>query len=302
VEPDAAATYGFIKDFGEPMADPRNPRAAESLFGDVSFFAMPAWPGPAYETEAAADRRGRLEDLEWTSAVKEGQTRKARVYLPAGYDPARRYPVLYVHEGQDALEQGRMQTALDHMIGATIEPLIAVFILLDDENPRRDMQPMETYVKMVVTELVPLVDGKYSTIASPAGRGVVGAGSGADAAMKCAFEESNLFGRVGSQSGFLGRAELEPVIPSADERPLTMYFDWGTYHMRSPHEAWDIAEENLGTWALLRERGYRPAGGEIPEGFGWACFRAHVDDMLNALFPLPDTAPAGTAAVERTAM
>ena len=285
VEPDAAATYGFIKDYSETIADPRNPRAAEGLFGKVSFFSMPAWRGPAHTEDAAAARQGRLESMEWQSKVREGQARKATVYLPAGYDAARRYPTLYVNDGQAAIDSGYMKIALDHMIGETIEPLIAVFVLLDEANPRQDLRQLDTYVEMVATELVPLVDAKYSTIASPAGRAAVGAGAGADAAMMCGFKHSELFGRVGSQSGFLGPTELGEIVRGADEQPLTLYYDWGTYHMRSPHEAWDLAEEARRTWTFLRERGYRPAGGELPEGYGWACWSAHVDDMLAALFP-----------------
>jgi enterochelin esterase-like enzyme/outer membrane protein assembly factor BamB len=285
VEPDAAATYGFIKDYAEATADPRNPRAAEGLFGKVSFFSMPAWRGAAYTQDAAAARQGRLESVEWQSKVREGQARKATLYLPAGYDPARRYPTLYVHDGKAAIDSGYMKTALDHMIGESIEPLIAVFVLLDEANPRQDLRQLDSYVEMVATELVPLVDSKYPTIATPAGRAVVGAGSAADAAMTCAFKHSELFSRVGSQSGFLGPAELGEMVRGADEQPLTLYYDWGTYHMRSPHEAWDLAAEARRTWAFLRERGYRPAGGELPEGYGWACWSAHVDDMLAALFP-----------------
>ena len=80
-----------------------------------------------------------------------------------------------------------MKTALDHMMGESIEPLIAVFVLLDEANPRQDLRQLDSYVEMVATELVPLVDSKYPTIATPAGRAVVGAGSAADAAMTCAF-------------------------------------------------------------------------------------------------------------------
>jgi hypothetical protein len=41
-------------------------------------------------------------------------------------------------------------------------------------------------------------------------------------------------------------------------------------------------------WTMLREHGYRPAGGELPEGFGWDFWRAHAADALMALFPAPE--------------
>ena len=68
--------------------------------------------------------------------------------------------------------------------------------------------------------------------------------------------------------------------------PLTIYMDWGTYGLRSPHEAWDMTRNNREAWAALRDAGYRPAGGEAPEGHGWRVWRSHTDEMLTALFPL----------------
>ena len=66
---------------------------------------------------------------------------------------------------------------------------------------------------------------------------------------------------------------------------MVLYLDWGTYHMRSPHEAWDLAVESRELWAAMREAGYRPAGGEVPEGYGWACWMGHTGEMLAAIFP-----------------
>jgi hypothetical protein len=76
------------------------------------------------------------------------------------------------------------------------------------------------------------------------------------------------------------------VEKDADERPLLLYLDWGTYHMRSPHEAWDRSEDMRALWAALREKGYRPAGGEAPEGYGWPIWARRTEQMLTALFPL----------------
>jgi hypothetical protein len=60
--------------------------------------------------------------------------------------------------------------------------------------------------------------------------------------------------------------------------------------MRSPHEAWGMVDQNRELFALLREKGHRPAGGEVHEGFGWNCWGGHTDEMLTALFPLKGNA------------
>lgn len=97
---------------------------------------------------------------------------------------------------------------------------------------------------------------------------VSGSGSeAADAALTAALEHPAVFGRVAGQSSSLPAAGLEEKLaPGADHQPLVIYLEWGTYHMRSPHEAWDLAVNQRQLWAALRYAGYRPAGGEVSEG------------------------------------
>ena len=47
--------------------------------------------------------------------------------------------------------------------------------------------------------------------------------------------------------------------------------------------------------AFLRERGYSPAGGEVPEGAGWAGWRNRTDRVFEALFPAPPAEGAKAA-------
>jgi len=286
VEPGAAATYGFIVNYGEEaVPDPLNDSAGSGLFGDVSFFSMPGWKG--FEYEVAASQPGTVETVEWESAAKEGQKRTAEVYLPAGYDASRKYPVIYVHRGQEALKDGLMKNTLDHIAGKSVQPLIAVFIHVDEENGGDTRTP--DYHTMVTEELVTLIDEKYSTIASREGRASVGSGGGANVALTAAFGHSEVFGSVAAQSaniGFFGEVPLADLVKGVDEQPMTVYLDWGTYHLRSPHEAWDMSVDSRKAWEMLRERGYRPAGGERPEGFGWRLWRAHSEELLASLFPM----------------
>jgi len=304
LEPNAAVTYGFIKEFeDEPTADPLNDNTADGLFGEVSFFAMPAWEAPAYIAEADKARRGRIEELSWDREITEtveveGQEegeektkkveRSVKVYLPAGFNKKSdtRYPVLYMLGGRDALAKGGMKETLDNLIGERVQPMIAVFVLPaegeEDESPGRG----GGYMDMVADEIVPLIDERFPTIASPAGRACAGGGSFGRVALVAGVQKPELFGRIGSQSAILFSTPVGEMLPSADDSMLTIYIDWGTYDMRSPHEAWDMAEDNRKAWAAMRAKGFRPAGGEVPQGYGWKCWRAQTDEMLTALFPL----------------
>jgi enterochelin esterase-like enzyme len=249
---------------------------------------MPAWRAPASVAPTQASHQGRLETLAFSSHAggKEKQ-RTAQIYLPAGYDArgATRYPTLYVHEGKNALEKGDMKNLLDSMIGTQVDPLIAVFVIPDPENPW-EMWDVGPYVEMVVKDLVPGVDQKYATIAEPMARASVGAGGGASEAVACVMKHPALFQRLGSLSAYVtGRDAYEADAPSADQTPLVVYLGWGTYDSRSTREAWDTAHGNRELWQLLRDRGHRPAGGEKPEGTGWSFWSGRTAEMLTALFP-----------------
>lgn len=62
---------------------------------------------------------------------------------------------------------------------------------------------------------------------------------------------------------------LMKQVKSATEAALRVYLDWGRYDRRGTREAWDMRMANTRFAAFLRERGYHPAGGEVPEGAGW---------------------------------
>ena len=86
---------------------------------------------------------------------------------------------------------------------------------------------------------------------------------------------------------------LRKQVKPAAEAPLRVYLDWGRYDHRATREAWDMRGANARFAAFLRERGYRPAGGEAPEGSGWASWRNRTDRVFEALFPaLPAAGPA----------
>ena len=55
----------------------------------------------------------------------EAETRKASIYLPAGYasEGERRYPTLYFFDGGDAIENGSVKNVLDNLSGERVQPV-----------------------------------------------------------------------------------------------------------------------------------------------------------------------------------
>ena len=294
LEPDARVNYVFIKNY-EQILDPLNTRKTttkvykqemEMSFGgdpmEMSWVAMPDWKPPTYLKKAGVSRRGRLEKKELESKILEG-TVNLQIYLPRGYDKGKkRYPVAYVHGGADAVERGKLPTMLDNLIGKRVTPLVAVFIDFQSRGRRTK------YAQMVAEELVPFIDGNFRTQASPDARANIGMGFPGFAAFVCAFSHPDVMGKVGCQSTFMFdsmKKELDPLVTTASEKPLSIYLDWGKYDLRNSREAWDMAETNREFAETLRGKGYTFTGGEANDGTGWSSWQNRTGDLLEALFP-----------------
>jgi enterochelin esterase-like enzyme/outer membrane protein assembly factor BamB len=293
VEPGSRVSYHFIPDYGKPVADPRNPsRVPGAAPGEeVSSLAMPGWVAPAHLAEAPEDRRGRMETIEFASRLRAGAKSTLHVYLPRGYEAGSdRYPVAYVLDGDGARLQGLVPRSLDNLMPQKVASAIVVFQGRTDWGPKRPAGP-ETVVAsadLLAKEIVPLIDGRYRTIAEPGARAVVGPAFEAVTAIHAVFDEAGVFGAVGIQSAFLLDVienALVPRVRSAAERPLRVYHDWGLYGLASTREARDLRAANRRFNDHLRAKGHVPAGGEAKDGDGWASWRNRTDRLFAALFP-----------------
>jgi len=296
LERDARVNYVFIRDYEDHIVDPLNHRKTKSnVYGrememnsggeamDMSWFAMPEWKAPTFFATPDSREKGRIESREFKSKVADHAKIALDVYLPAGYDQGKtKYPVAYVWGGEQAIEAGKMPRALDNIIGESVRPLLAVFI-----KPAGRMPPQKTSA-MFATELIPYIDKNFRTIASRDSRACIGAGFDGFAAIANTFAQSKLVGKAGALSMFMFgsmKKSLEPTISSAN-KPLDLYLDWGKYDLRSPDEAWDLAQANRDFVKTLRDRGFHPKGGELHEGTGWSSWKNRTETVFSALFPI----------------
>ncbi|MCB9851718.1 MAG: PQQ-binding-like beta-propeller repeat protein [Phycisphaerales bacterium] len=295
LDPDTRLSYQFIKDF-EETPDPRNPRKAvisvvgkdmEMSMGgstiDMSWFAMPQWNAPTYFEVSADATKGRMETVELDSKLL-GAKHNIDVYLPAGYDTSKdRYPVAYVHGGSAAKGLGEMDKALDGIIGRSTVPAIVVFI-----NHAPGFSPTDKYSDIFAEEIIPAVDEKFRTIATPAGRAYVGQGFMGFTAIALSLEKPGIVGKVGCQSPFMFgsmAAGLDPLMGKAAESPVDYYIEWSKYDYRNPHENWDLGNAAKEFAAKLEAKGYKVNGGEVHDGTDWPSWRNRYDRLFQALFP-----------------
>lgn len=296
LELNARVNYVFIRDFEDHIVDPRNSRQTKSnVYGkemamnfrgepmDMSWFAMPGWKAPTFFATPDARNQGEIKSHVLESKIIEDVKIELDVYLPAGDAKANtRYPVAYVFGGKEAMEIGEMPRALDNLIGKSVQPIIAVFISASGRISAEKMS------ESFATEVIPYIDRNFRTQPRREARACIGAGFSGESAIATAFAKSDLVGKVGTLSMFsFGSVKkgLIPNVTTAKEQPMQLYMDWGKYDLRSPDEAWDIAETNRDFVKYLRVRGFNPKGGELNEGTGWSSWKNRTEAVFSALFP-----------------
>jgi enterochelin esterase family protein len=195
--------------------------------------------------------------------------------------------VVYVNAAAMAISAGKIPNTLDNLIaGGVIKPVIAVFIHAPQSFREFARASKDDYARMVATELVPFIDGRYRTVSEPGARLFMGGDEGGYAAIYAAFKHPGTFGMVAGQSTHLlpnaGGDELLDLVKKSEKIPVSFYLDWATYDYRSAQGGFDWRTFNRDFVKMLDELGYPVQSHEVHEGWGWASWRNRTDDILKA--------------------
>ncbi len=292
--PDARIAYQFIRNLGQAEPDSRNPIRAASLNygGEASVLLMPkaaALPPPP------APLGGRIVDLAidnpvvTSSSLRWGGQRPVHVYLPPGYDTsgARRYPAVYVLYGAQMLKDGRLDAAIDREIGSTLPPMIAVFV--ESTNAYEYARTFrDAHIHMLETQIVPLIDGRFRTMADSRQRVILGADEGGFAAVEAALRLPQLFGGAVAHSLFplsKGGEQLLALVDRSTTTTQRFYVDWGRYDPHRSSDLLDVPGFSRALHARLAARGYTVSGGERADGSLLPFWTERSIAGLRALFP-----------------
>lgn len=150
------------------------------------------------------------EQRYWSELTKSWRT--CRVYVPAEYDTnlSARYPVLYLLHGagEDETgwsEQGMMYNIMDNLIeeGSAV-PMIVVMdhgVATIPEIKSASMFDFTAYEKVVIEELIPMIDSKYRTYTDREHRGITGLSLGGFQSWTIAMNNRDKFAWLGGFSG-----------------------------------------------------------------------------------------------------
>jgi predicted alpha/beta superfamily hydrolase len=237
-------------------------------------------------------------------------TRDLIVYVPPGYDDdeARRYPVLYLHDGQNLFDGAtafvpgqdwHVNATADEMIRrGDIEPLIIVGIYntgehrIDEYTPTRDSGQQaggeaDMYGRMLVEEVKPFIDATYRTLPDQADTGLGGSSLGGLVTLYLGLLYPEVFGRLAVLSPSVwwdGRVILRVVKMTEPKPRLKIWLDIGTGEGRKTLlDARALRNELVRAgWVLGDDLEYC----EVPDaGHNEAAWASRVGLFLKFLFP-----------------
>ena len=175
-----------------------------------------------------------------------GNRRDILVWLPPQYakEPRRRFPVLYLHDGQNAFDaatsfagEWRADEIATGLIGAKrIEPIIMVAV--PNMGAERGNEYLATrvgnmggrgdlYGRFLTEELKPFVDRTYRTKTGPRDTGLLGSSLGGLITLHLGLTRPDVFGKLGVVSPSVwwnGREILRGIV----RVPARIWLDIGT--------------------------------------------------------------------------
>jgi predicted alpha/beta superfamily hydrolase len=286
-----------------------NPAPADHLPGETSSETITASASPGL-----VDEQSRLVLHHQFKSHILPNDRDILVYVPEGYDDgSRRYPVLYLHDGQNLFDSTtayipgkawHVHETADALIAAgEIEPLIIVGIYntgkhrIDEYTPTANGKlgggQAYLYGRMLIEEVKPMIDSTYRTQPARETTGLGGSSLGGLVTLYLGLERPDVFGKLAvlSPSVWWDHKIILSFVNEAMPRPdLKIWLDMGTKEGKNGLKDSDML------FRLLKERGWRDGNDlmytRVPGGThdetAWA---GRVAPFLKFLFP-PSTPPS----------
>lgn len=217
--------------------------------------------------------------------------RNVDVWLPPGYDGGGgvAYPVVYMHDGQNlfdssATSMGQPEWGVDEtltsLIAAGAVPPTIVVGVWNTPRRRAEYAPQalvpflpdsvfrwidtaktgppisDSYLRFLVEELKPFIDGSYRTLTDAAHTSIMGSSMGAMVSLYALCEYPQVFGSSAGisthwPSGVSAmRDYLERRLPRAGTHRI--YFDFGTLGLDAAYEPYQVKVD-----AVMAAKGYR---------------------------------------------
>ncbi|HET7234691.1 MAG TPA: alpha/beta hydrolase-fold protein [Longimicrobium sp.] len=197
------------------------------------------WQDPRKIPARKSTRRPTVTVLDTAFPIPQlHRTRRVWVYLPPDYaSSSKRYPVLYMHDGQNVFDDSTsgfgewgVDETLDSLYAAGDPGIIVVAVdhggakRLDEYspfiNPRHGGGEGDAYVDFLARTLKPFIDRRYRTRPGRLSTGVAGSSMGGLISLYAALKYPDVFGRAGIFSPALWFSDRNYAYARAARPPL----------------------------------------------------------------------------------
>ncbi|MGE0479008.1 MAG: alpha/beta hydrolase-fold protein [Phycisphaerae bacterium] len=270
--------------------------------GQLFTYVPSATVGPPQQTNFGAF---------FSAALNEN--RPYRVVLPRGYanNLQRRYPVLYLHDGQNVFDLGPFGTwNADETAAALIRSgALREIIMVGVENtanrardyiPPDDIVPIgpgsgqpgraNVYAQFLIHELKPHIDATYRTLTGRDDTATLGSSLGGVVSLYLGWDHNAVFARCGPMSGSWQLPNFPARVRNEAYRDLRVYLDSGDSGT-SNDNAWPSMSlrDGLLTKGYVLERTLRHVVG-YGHQHNEAAWAARLPQALTFLFPATEDA------------
>ena len=198
-----------------------------------------------------------LRDVE---SKQLGNTRDLIVYLPLSHwEPGRTFPVVYMHDGQNAVEW-RVEETMDELAREGTEAIV-VGIPVAKENRRHEYAEDGAldYLAFVVDTVRPLVEQEFAADARREARGLVGSSLGGVISLHGLYAHPETFGFAGVLSPAFfwnGDDRWFRLVERNDPPAGRIYLDVGDSELADQELTSRYVEGFERMAELLRRRGF----------------------------------------------
>lgn len=242
-------------------------------------------------------------------ALTGDRPRKAYVYLPVGYDGERRYPVMYMFDGQNLFSDeeatyGKCWGLADYL-DFTQTPLIVAAVECDTRGDNRlsEYSPVtfsmrdgrvikgkgKKYMDWLVKSFKPYIDENYATLPGRANTAIGGSSMGGLMTLYAVSRYNGYFfgGAALSPSIWVeGGAVLTCLTKAKFRKNTVLYMDYGSKELKN-HPG--IRQAFAQTGAFLTESGVHVTSRIVPGGFhSEASWERQIPFFMNVLGFVPE--------------
>ncbi len=207
---------------------------------------------------------GNVKILPRVTVAQWESERDVLIYLPPSYETSdRRYPVLYMQDGQNLFDHATAFNGQDWHVDETMERLSgdgyeAIIVGVNHGGAQRliEYNPFpgrwgargQDYVAFLCEQLKPFIDSQFRTLPEHDATGILGSSMGALISLYAFFSRPDVFGLCGAMSPslFVGGGAIVKYVREAPFNLGKIYVDNGTRE----HSARQL-------YVALHTRGYR---------------------------------------------